>query len=93
MIDNSLHFITNGTDLVRKDWVCLNRARAKVGRTGDNMRKWGLRDSASCPCGHHTQTFDHIQNTCPLGPRVSDEDLKEANEIAIEFVNVWCDTL
>ena len=30
-----------GFSLSRKKWVTLNRGRAEVGRTGDNLQKWG----------------------------------------------------
>ena len=85
--------LPTGTDLARRDWVALNRARAKVCRTGDNMLRWGLRESAQCPCGHQEQTFEHIQTSCPLGPQVSDNDLREANDSARRWIQVWRETL
>ena len=85
--------LPSGTNLTRRDWVTLNRARAKVGRTGDNMLKWGLKESAQCPYGHQVQTFDHIQKFCPLSPPVSDEDLRDANDNARRWILVWRETL
>ena len=43
--------LPKGTHLTRKDWVTLNRARARVGRTNDNLYRWGLALDPSCPCG------------------------------------------
>ena len=46
--------ISSGSDLPRGEWVTLNRARANVGNTGDNMLKWGFVSSAECHCGADT---------------------------------------
>ena len=51
--------LPNGTELQRKEWV-LNRARAKVGRTADNLKKWGLSATSMCSCGSQDQTMQHI---------------------------------
>ena len=39
-----------------------------MGRTGDNLAKWGIADDAACPCGGQIQTMDHILRGCTLGP-------------------------
>ena len=49
-----------GTNLSKKDWVILNRARAKVGKTGCILHKLGLATRNLCPCGHLEQTMEHI---------------------------------
>ena len=52
--------LPRGTGLNRKDWVTLNRARTKVGRTGKNLHRWGLKPTSECSCGHPVQTMEHI---------------------------------
>ncbi|KAI8490923.1 IQ motif-containing GTPase-activating protein 3 [Branchiostoma belcheri] len=71
-----------GTDLRRRDWVALNRARAKVARTGDNLARWGKSTSTTCSCGEDPQTIQHLMHDCRLGPTCTDTDLQEANEAA-----------
>ena len=73
-----------GTDLVRKDWVALNRARAKVGNTATNLFQWKLAPGTECPCGHPRQTVDHIMSECSLGPHCTDADLRQCNQAARE---------
>ena len=83
----------NGISLSRKNWVALNRARAGVGRTGDNLLRWGLSDSAQCTCGELIQTMDHILQGCPMGPSCSSVDLLEANHTALNWLLRWRDTI
>ncbi|KAI8482942.1 hypothetical protein Bbelb_393600 [Branchiostoma belcheri] len=71
-----------GTDLRRRDWVALNRARAKVARTGDNLARWGKSTSTTCSCGEDPQTIQHLMHGCRLGPTCTNTDLQEANEAA-----------
>ena len=71
-----------GKELPRREWATLNRARAKTAKTNDNLARWGIKPSAECPCGVPTQTLEHLQQDCPLGPRVTDYDLKVANQAA-----------
>ena len=85
--------LPRGTNLQRKDWVTLNRARAKVGRTGRNLFRWGLKPTSECSCGHPLQTMEHILDSCELGPRISDIDLLECSDAAQEWIRVWRDTL
>ncbi|KAI8505395.1 hypothetical protein Bbelb_165840 [Branchiostoma belcheri] len=65
-----------------QDWVALNRARAKVARTGDNLARWGKSTSTTCSCGEDPQTIQHLMHGCRLGPTCTDTDLQEANEAA-----------
>ncbi|KAK3885136.1 hypothetical protein Pcinc_010618 [Petrolisthes cinctipes] len=81
-----------GSNLKRKEWATLNRARAKVGKTKDNLHKWGLDTSPNCQCGE-THTMKHILLECRLGPHCSDKDLKDANDTALIWVKFWCDKL
>ena len=84
--------LPSGTDLPRKEWVTLNRARAKVGRTGRNLHRWGLAASSECPCGHPDQTMEHILRECS-GPTCTDHDLKECNEAAKHWIKYWRDKI
>ena len=85
--------LPQGTNLCRKDWVTLNRARAKVGRTRDNLHKWGLAPSAECPCGHSIQTMEHILRDCSLGPVCTDLDLFESSQTAMQWIQCWRDKI
>ena len=85
--------LSNGASLSRKDWVALNRARAKTGRTGDNLFRWGLAENAQCACGESVQTMDHILRSCPEGPSCSNEDLLEANQPAQDWLLRWRDKI
>ena len=92
-IQNPCESLPEGTNLCRRDWVTLNRARAGVGRTGDNLRKWGLAPSAECLCGHPYQTMQHILSDCSLGPVCSDLDLFECNRTALQWIQCWRDKI
>ena len=85
--------LPQGRNLERKDWVTLNRDRAKVGRTGRNLHKWGLIPSSECPCGHPTQTMEHILRQCDLGPKITDRDLLEGNDLALNWAKTWRDKI
>ena len=85
--------LPRGTDLPRKLWVTLNRARAKVGKTVSSLHKWGLASSSECPCGHPKQTVDHILSECTKGPHCSDQDLRECTDTANTWITHWRDKL
>ena len=85
--------LPRGTNLPRKDWVTLNRGRAKVGKTGKNLQRWGLQQTSECPCGHPQQTMEHILESCELGPMVTDTDLLECSDKALEWIQSWRDML
>ena len=55
-----------GADLPRKQWVRLNRLRSGTARVGENLQLWGMQEAASCPCGHPTQTVEHVVTDCVL---------------------------
>ena len=80
-----------GTDLPRKDWVTLNRARAKVGKTASSLHKWNMAPTSECPCGEPKQTMEHILTDCPLGPVCTDRDLIRCNRNAIAWISNWRD--
>ena len=92
-IPNPSEDLPSGFSLTRRKWVTLNRARAKVGRTGDNFHRWGYTNSAECQCGEPNQTMTHILLNCPLGPICLDTDLKAANDRALQWVEKWCDKI
>ena len=81
--------LPSGSDLPCGEWVTLNRARAKVGKTGDNMFKWGYAANAECPCGAETQTMEHIMTSCSWGPSCTDDDLMAANDTARRWLERW----
>ena len=84
--------LPSGTDLPRKEWVTLNRARAKVGKTGRNLLRWGLATSSECPCGNPDQTMEHILREYN-GPTCTDHDLKQCNEAAKHWIRYWRDKI
>ena len=76
-----------GARLPRKLWVTLNRLRSGVGRFGDNMHRWGLRDTAACACGADVQTAQHIIFDCPvLFPPYGLDDLKTPDPASEEWL-------
>ena len=81
--------LPTGIDLERKDWVSLNRARAKVGKAVGTLHKWNLTPTGECPCGHPIQTVDHILSECPQGPHCTDQDLRECSEAARVWITHW----
>lgn len=44
-----------GVSLPRQDWVTLNRLRTGVGRCGQLMHRWHLKDNPACDCGECQQ--------------------------------------
>ena len=84
--------LPSGTDLPRKEWVTLNRARSKVGRTGRNLKRWGLTTSSECKCGNPDQTMEHILRECD-GPTCTDLDLEECNEAAKHWIQFWSEKI
>ena len=81
-----------GSSLPRRDWVCLNRARSKVGKTNDKLHKWGMTTSPECEC-REIQTMDHILKECIMSPHCTEQDLKEANEAALQWIRRYRDKL
>jgi len=64
--------------------------RAGVGRSKDNMSKWGyLNDSdTKCRCGQE-QTMAHL-SVCPRNPnKCTEDDPIQANETAAEVARFW----
>ena len=51
-----------------------------MGKTNENMHRWGFANSPECPCGEQSQTMDHsLWGGCPQGPACTDKDLREVN--------------
>ena len=82
-----------GTDLERKEWVALNRARSKVGRTAEALHKWRISSSSECSCGASRQTMEHLLSGCSLGPKCSDSDLQECNDTARTWIQFYRDKI
>ena len=85
--------LPTGTNLPRKHWVSLNRARAKVGKTASTLHKWKFRPSSECPCGNPKQTVDHILSECTEGPHCTDQDLRDCTDKAQAWITHWCDKI
>ena len=79
--------LAKGTDLPRKEWVTLNRARTKVGRTAKNLQRWNLSVSRDCACGEPTQSMEHLLRT--IGPTCTDNDLLVCNESAKAWIKFY----
>ena len=45
-----------GADLHRKQWVKLNGLRCGTARVCDTLKLWDAQESATCACGHITQS-------------------------------------
>lgn len=74
----------NGTPYSRKDWVALNLARLKVGKTRDY-----LLTSAECSCSEPTQTMDHILRECPQALHATTKTTRNANDNAFTWIRQW----
>ena len=88
-VQEPLEKLGKGTDLPRKEWVTLNPARAKVGRTAKNLQRWNLSESRGCTCGEPTQSMEHLLRDCNLGPTCTDSDLLNCNESAKAWVKFY----
>ncbi|GFS06015.1 ATP-dependent RNA helicase p62-like [Elysia marginata] len=85
--------LPSGRELQRKDWVTLNRARAKVRMTASTLHKWKLRPNSECPCGNQNQTMDHILSECTEGPHCTDQDLRDCTGAAQAWITHWRDKI
>ncbi len=47
-------------------WVKLNRLRCGTARVGDTLKLWGVQESATCACGHITQSVQHVVVDCMI---------------------------
>jgi len=54
-----------GFSLPRQDWVTCNRLRTGVGKCGQLMHRWHLKENPVCDCGESQQTVYHIIMDCP----------------------------
>ncbi|GFR86692.1 RNA-directed DNA polymerase from mobile element jockey [Elysia marginata] len=82
-----------GRELQRKDWVNLNRARAKVGMTASTLHKWKLKPNSECSCGNQNQTMDHILSECTEGPHCTDQDLRDCTDAVQAWITHWRDKI
>jgi len=81
-----------GSNVNRKAWTNLHRARAKVWKKNSNLHKWGLCDTQDCRIGE-MQTMKHVLQECCLETHCFDQDLKEANPNALRWVKFWCNKI
>jgi retron-type reverse transcriptase len=76
-------------------WKSLNRLRSQVGRSKENLLKWGAISisDAQCPCGTVLQTMEHMLS-CPACPHTcSKQDLRDATDRAISVATFWSQTV
>jgi len=74
-------------------WPTQNRLRTGIGRTKDNLKKWGLLESADtlCLCGEE-QTMQHI--TCTACPHTcTPEDMQKGTNQRINVARIWAETI
>ena len=84
--------LPNGHNLPRKDWAALNRARTRVGRTADNLKRWKISEDNKCTCGA-PQTMEHILRDCGQGPECSDAELLACNDVARDWIRFYRDKI
>jgi len=79
----------SGNNLDWLVWKTLNRLRVGVGRTKENMRKWGYGEQdITCICGQE-QTTSHLL-VCPRGPSpCTQDDLMISNKKAVNTAIYW----
>ena len=62
----AIQLLPPGADLHLKQWVKLNRLRCGTARVGDTLTLWGVQESATCACGHITQSVQHVVVDCMI---------------------------
>ena len=89
-----------GADLTRKQWVPHKLLHSGTARVGETLQRWGMQEAASCPCGHPTQTVEHVVSDRILLESPGDltalhcpnaETRSWHSEMAIElwFLTIW----
>ncbi|VVC38350.1 Hypothetical protein CINCED_3A005015 [Cinara cedri] len=75
-------------------WRTLNRFRTGIGRTKDNLIKWGLLDSADtlCLCGEE-QTMLHIIKCTACSQTCTPEDIQKGTNQGINVARIWAETI
>jgi len=66
--------------------MTLNRLRTGLGKTGNMLSKWGLKDTPQCDCGHDNQTANLIVEKCQV-PNMPGE-IKYLHKV-IEAATKW----
>ena len=75
-------------------WKTLNRLRSGVGRTRENLIKWGYHTgNPSCNSGTETQTMEHLLQCPLLKAPCSRDDLSTFNDTAKNCVKLWQSTI
>ncbi|CAI6375553.1 unnamed protein product [Macrosiphum euphorbiae] len=75
-------------------WRTLNRLRAGIGRTKDNLIKWGLLDSTDtlCICGE-LQTMQHIITCTACFQTCTPEDIHKGTSQGINVARIWAEII
>ena len=76
-------------------WKTLNRLRTGVGRTKDNLVKWGVLEDGctKCVCGCEVQTMSHILSCGRNTHHCDMTDLVGATSNAISVARLWSDVV
>lgn len=85
---NPTEHLPAGSQLDWKTWKNLNRIRCQMGRSGDNLLRWGYAEDDSCVCGE-TQTMEHLLSCPSLQTPCTIQDLWEANDAAVQCARHW----
>ncbi|KAG5871833.1 hypothetical protein JTB14_036485 [Gonioctena quinquepunctata] len=80
---NPTESIPAGSKLDWKTWRNLNRIRCHMGRSGDNLLRWGYAEDDSCAWMEHLMTCPSLQTPCPI------RDLWKANDAAVQCARHW----
>ena len=49
----------------------------------------GLKLTCESSCGNPIQTMEHILENCELGPKITDTDLSECTDAALDWIQSW----
>lgn len=78
-----------GHNLPWPTWKSLNRLRTQVGRSKENMFRWGFGPESACECGVSPQTMAHLLS-CPACPATcTRKDLYDATDNAVRVAEYW----
>lgn len=83
-----------GNQLEWPIWRTLNRVRTGVGRTKNNLKKWGMLEETSKICECEIEwTMKHIMQ-CPIYPySCSQEGVIDVNDNAENVARFWAKTI
>nr|CAH7725182.1 unnamed protein product [Callosobruchus chinensis]CAH7732496.1 unnamed protein product [Callosobruchus chinensis] len=87
---NAKESLPAGSDLDWRAWKSLNRLRCCVGRSKENLLKWGFAEEGTCACGE-LQTMEHLLICQSLPTPCTLEDLWMGSENAVQCARHWKD--